>query len=132
MSKFDIKLTLEKLQSDVESAVQQAYIDGFTAGSATDKPTQEEFNKGHLEPLGYGDDGEIYVMAGSYSENEALHKLKELFDKEMYDYDGAEDLLNHMEFTKIAYTPEDISSEPGYYYNRNGIGAYDAWVWTAS
>lgn len=131
MSKPDIKLALDKIKADVDEAVQQAYIDGFNAGSAADKPTQDEFNEAHREPLGYGEDGEIYVLAGDYPQNTAVHKLKTLFDKEMYDYDGVEDLLDHMQLTKIAYIPEDISSEPGYYYRGDGSGVYDAWVWTA-
>lgn len=131
MSKPDIKLALDKIKADVDDAVQQAYIDGFNAGSAVDKPTQAEFDKAHAQPLGYGEDGEIYVMAGNLTENVALHRLKKLFDKEGYDYEDSEDILNHIQRTKIAYIPEDISSEPGYYYRADGSGVYDAWVWTA-
>lgn len=131
MSKPDIKLTLEKLKGEVDDAVQQAYIDGFNAGSAVDKPTQAEFDKAHAQPLGYGEDGEIYVMAGNLTENQAVHRLKKLFDKEMYDYENQQELADHLNWTKIAYIPEDISSEPGYYYRADGSGVYDAWVWTA-
>lgn len=131
MSKPDIKQTLEKLKFDVDEAVQQAYIDGFNAGSAYDKPTQEQFDDAHQEPVGYGEDGEIYVLAASYKSTEAIAKVKQLFDKEMYDYDGVQDIADHLHMTKIAYSPEDISSEPGYYYRGDGSGAYDAWVWTA-
>lgn len=131
MSKPDIELTLEKLKGDVAEAVQQAYIDGFNAGSAVDKPTQAEFDEAHREPLGYGEDGEIYVMSGDYPENTAMQRLKTLFDRELYDYEDEQDLLDHMRHTKIAYIPEDISSEPGYYYRADGTGVYDAWVWTA-
>lgn len=131
MSKPDFKYQLEKLSSDIEQAVQQAYIDGFNAGSAVDKPTQAEFDKAHAQPLGYGEDGEIYVMAGNLTENVALHRLKKLFDKEGYDYDDIDDLIDHIHRTKVAYIPEDISSEPGYYYRADGSGVYDAWVWTA-
>jgi hypothetical protein len=130
MSKLDIKLTLEKLQHDLEEAMQEAYIDGFNAGSSADKPTQEEFNKSHHEPLGYGEDGEIYVMSGALSENQALHKLKTLFTKEMM-FDDYDDLGENLRLTKIAYIPEEISSEPGYYFRRDSSGVYDAWVWTA-
>ncbi len=131
MTNPDIPLALDKIKDDVTKAVQQAYIDGFNAGSAADKPTQAEFDKAHSEPLGYGEDGEIYVMGGNLTEAQAIKRLKKLFDKEMYDYDGIEDLANHTQRTRIAYIPEDISSEPGYYYRGDGSGAYDAWVWTA-
>lgn len=131
MSKPDIKLTLEKLKHDVDEAVEQAYIDGFNAGSASDKPTQDEFNDAHSEPIGYGEDGEIYVLRADISSHQAIALIKKLFDKEAYDYDSVEDIADHTSFTKIAYSPEDISSEPGYYYRGDGVGAYDAWVWTA-
>lgn len=131
MSKPDISLALDKIKADVDDAVKQAYIDGFNAGSAVDKPTQEQFDDDHQEPKGYGEDGEIYVMAGSFTEQEAVDTLQKLFDKEMYDYENPQELADHLNHTKIAYIPEDISSEPGYYYRGDGSGVYDAWVWTA-
>lgn len=131
MSKPDIKQTLEKLKFEVDEIVQQAYIDGFNAGSATDKPTQAEFDEAHKEPISYGEDGEIYVMGSNLSEDQALYHFKKLFDKEMFDYGDVEDLVNHIHLTQVSYIPEYISSEPGYYYRGDGSGAYKAWVWTA-
>lgn len=120
-----------KLSQDIEEAVQQAYIDGFNAGSAIDKPTQKEFDDAHLEPVGYGEDGEIYVLAGKFSEAKAVQLVKKLFDKEMYDYENTQEISDHLDYTKIAYIPEDITSEPGYYFRNDRSGVYDAWVWTA-
>jgi hypothetical protein len=128
MKDFDIEFRL--LKEHVARAIKEAYIDGYNAGSAADKPTQQEFDDAHQQPMSYGEDGEIYVLAGSYTEQEALNELQKLFDKEMFDYENPQELADQMNHTKIAYIPEDISSEPGYYYRNDGSGVYEAWVWT--
>lgn len=131
MDKRDLEYSIDKLKQDVDAAIEQAYLDGYNAGSATDKPTQQEFDEAHKLPISYGEDGENYVMAGNLSHPRAIHTLKTLFDKEMFDYESVQELDDHMTYTKIAYIPEDISSEPGYCYRGDGSGVYNAWVWTA-
>lgn len=130
MSK-DFEKILGKVSEDIAEALKEAYIDGFNAGSAYDKPTPAQFNAAHDEPIGYGEDGEIYVVRGDISISKALHKIKTLFDKEGYDYKDIQEISDHVRIASIAYVPEDISGTPGYYYRNDGSGVYTAWVWRA-
>lgn len=82
----DLKFKINKLLEDVEEATQQAYIDGFNAGSAYDKPTQKEFDKTHREPVGYGEDGEIFAWEVSMTDPKPL-SIDEVFS-DFYSYDS--------------------------------------------
>ena len=125
MSKSDeIRRLLDGIYLDTEKAVKEAYEDGFNAGVGV-TPDPKAFHLGHLEPRDYGEDGEIYVLSGRFSEDKALKIFNKYFREQ--GFDEIESVRKHL--ISVASDPDD---EYQYYYNASGKGGiYEAWVWTA-
>jgi hypothetical protein len=125
----EIKGILDKFAKEQERAIEKAYELGFAAGVGV-TPDHEKFHKAHLEPADYGEDGEIYVLSGRYTEDEAEAKFAKYFKTEL-GLDSDELMLEQIKRWKIGIAA-DNDSEYEYMYSHEGYGGvYDAWVWTA-
>lgn len=94
-------------------------------------PSAAQFHRDHQHPRWYGEDGEIIVTSGKFTEKGALRKIRAVLRNEG---EWPEDELpTEIGRTKIAWG-EDPDGDDGWGYlfsYGGGDGLYDAWVWTA-
>lgn len=123
-----------KAMLDVCDAI---YEDGFAAGAASGAPTQSEFNKQHANWVPYGEDGDMYRLAGSYTRMGAYRKLRAAarewgIEQELLDIvgeDGAES--EYLTKAPVAWLI-DPEAESGYGFvtGPNVAPMYDAWAFS--
>lgn len=120
----EIKGMLRKLTQEIEDRVSEAYDLGFNEGLGVVLPTQEEFDKYHATPQGYGDESEwVCVSANTHNEEAALRKIRRYLKKE-WGWTG-EELPTEVRMFNIGYKRHD-GTELGYWLNEGG-GFWQAW-----
>lgn len=116
------------LRSKIKDAVEEAYNRGWDDGIAT-TPDHKAFHERHQEPQDYGEDGDIVVVSGKFSMDEAVDKIYHLVNQEWGQDYSRDDVFDQIHAGKIALATSD--QEYDYYVGKDRNGIFDAWIWRA-